>query len=132
MAKAKLRLAAGVAGIVFGLIGMAVFATALSLLLAKATGLVWATLIVSVGFMTTAFLLVWVLLLPRKSIADERRQLTKAAAASAAELPVEAAKNMIEKRPIAAVLICASLGLAVANNPRSLPKTLERVLLTIF
>ena len=83
----------------------------------------------AVGFFAIAGIAMWVGVQPDrvKEDEDETKHASDAAMALV-DLPMEAAKRIIQERPIAAVVLVSGFGLLIARRPQIALKVVDKIL----
>lgn len=86
--------------------------------------------ITAVGFLATAAIAMWVGVQPTQASRNDDKDGEQAAAAAMAlvDLPVEAAKQIISQRPIAAIVLVSGFGLLIARKPQIALKVVDKIL----
>ena len=86
--------------------------------------------ITAVGFLAVAAIAMWVGVQPTQASKNDDKDGEQAAAAAMAlvDLPVEAAKQIIAQRPIAAVVLVSGFGLLIARKPQIALKVVDKIL----
>jgi hypothetical protein len=84
----------------------------------------------AVGFFAIAGIAMWVGVQPER-VKNEDEDETKHASDAAmalVDLPMEAAKRIIQERPIAAVVLVSGFGLLIARRPQIALKVVDKIL----
>ena len=86
--------------------------------------------ITAVGFLATAAIAMWAGVQSNQGGKNEDVDGEQAAAAAMAlvDLPVEAAKQIISQRPIAAIVLVSGFGLLIARKPQIALKVVDKIL----
>lgn len=132
METAKLRFFAGIGGALFGFAGLVALMIALVIGLSSVFGWAWATLIAAVLFLGAACACLFVFLQPQTTAREEIDSIGDATADVLADLPMDAIKAMVEKRPIFVTGLAAVIGYGLARDPSATGKTLQRTLLSLL
>jgi hypothetical protein len=128
----KLRLFAAVAGIVFGLGGVFALAVALTLALATVMGLVGACFTVAALLLSAACACLYMFLQPARSSADELDDIEDATADALADLPFDALKSIVEKRPLTVTALALLAGYSVAKDPAGVARQAQRFMVGLL
>ncbi|MBU2082971.1 MAG: hypothetical protein KKB75_03955 [Alphaproteobacteria bacterium] len=128
----KLRLFAAVAGIVFGLGGVFALAVALTLALAIYLGTVGATFTVAALFLSAACICLFLFLQPNRSSADELDDIEDATADALADLPFDALKSIVEKRPLTVAALALVAGYSVVKDPAAVARHAQRFMVGLI
>jgi selenophosphate synthase len=83
-----------------------------------------------VGFFAIAAIAMWVGVQPdrMKDDDDEDGEHASNAALALVDLPMEAAKKIIQERPIAAIVLVSGFGLLIARRPQIALKVVDKIL----
>lgn len=86
--------------------------------------------ITAVGFFAIAALSMWVGVKPErpKNGEDDESEHASDAALALVDLPMEAAKKIIQERPIAAIVLVSGFGLLIARRPQIALKVVDKIL----
>jgi hypothetical protein len=86
--------------------------------------------ITAVGFFAIAAIAMWVGVQPdrMKGNDDEDGEHASNAALALVDLPMEAAKKIIQERPIAAIVLVSGFGLLIARRPQIALKVVDKIL----
>lgn len=132
MDSAKLRFAAAAGAILFGVAGLAALSIALVLLLSTVLGSLAATATVGAMYAALAFACLYVFLMPHKPASDEIDDLESATAAALADLPFEAVKSIVQKRPLASMTLALAAGYSMMKDPDGAMKGAQRIVLGLI
>ena len=86
--------------------------------------------ITAVGFLAIAAIAMWVGVQPAHADRNHERDSDQASDAALAlvDLPLEAAKRIIQERPIAALVMVSGIGLLIARKPQVALKVVDKIL----
>lgn len=86
--------------------------------------------ITAVGFLAIAAIAMWIGVQPAHPSSNHDRDSEQASDAALAmlDLPLEAAKKIIQERPIAALVMVSGIGLLIARKPQVALKVFDKVL----
>lgn len=129
---AKLRFAAAAGAILFGVAGLAALSAALVLLLSTVLGPLAATATVGAIYVALAFACLYVFLMPHKPATDEIEDLEAATAEALGDLPFEAVKSIVQKRPLASMTLALAAGYSIMRDPEGAMKGAQRVVLGLI
>ncbi|ACT59712.1 hypothetical protein [Hirschia baltica] len=132
MDQAKKRLLAAAFGALFGFVGLCGLLAASIIALQVYVGLLPASLIVSAICLSISFGGLYLFLQPSKSSEEEMSDIEEEAADLLADLPVDAAKSMIRKHPIAMTSIAVLAGYSLVTNPSGTTRHLQRILMGLI
>lgn len=130
LSRAKgVAVAAGAASLL-ALAGVFTLAAASAATLAQWVGWPAGLAITAVGFFAVAAIAMWVGVQPDrpKGHEDEDHEHASDAALALVDLPMEAAKRIIQERPIAAIVLVSGFGLLIARRPQIALKVVDKVL----
>ncbi len=130
MDKAKARVAAAACALFFGLAGVVALAFALTILLAESIGLAPAVSLVAVIFLGLSGASFIIFLIPGKPIEKEIDQLEDAGASALADLPVDALKTFVQRRPATSIALALFVGYTLVRDPETARKHIERALIS--
>lgn len=121
--------AAGAASLL-ALAGVFTLAAAGSATLAQWIGWPAGLAVTAVGFFAIAAIAMWVGVQPdrMKDDDDEDGEHASNAALALVDLPMEAAKKIIQERPIAAIVLVSGFGLLIARRPQIALKVVDKIL----
>jgi hypothetical protein len=121
--------AAGAASLL-ALAGVFTLAAAGSATLALWIGWPAGLAVTAVGFFAIAAIAMWVGVQPdrMKDDDDEDGEHASNAALALVDLPMEAAKKIIQERPIAAIVLVSGFGLLIARRPQIALKVVDKIL----
>ncbi|WP_373004858.1 hypothetical protein [Hyphomonas sp.] len=128
----KLRLFAAVAGIVFGLGGVFALAVASTLALASMMGIVGASFTVAALLLSAACACLYLFLQPQRSSSEEVDNIEDAAADALADLPFDAIKSIIEKRPLTVAALAMVAGYSLVRDPAGVARHAQRFMLGLL
>lgn len=126
MDTAKLRLVAGAVAAIFGIVGVSALCLAATLALEPVVGQVEALLVVGGGLFLIAAACLFILTRPDTATEEEVEKIGSLTADALADLPFDAVKSLIEKRPMACLAIAATTGYTMSKNPEEATRNLRR------
>lgn len=115
----KLRLAAGAGAAVFGVVGTAVLAVGLVLALSGPFGLTGASFCVGGVLFIAAIACLFFITRPDRTAEEDVSKIETLTAEALADLPFETLKALIEKRPMAAMMLAATTGYGLSRDPEA-------------
>ena len=128
----KTRLLAAIAGALLGLGGIFVLAIAATLALASVIGAVAACFSVAALLLSAACFCVFVFLRPSMSTAEEVENLEDMAAEAIADLPFDALRALVDKRPLTVAAIAMFAGYSAVRDPQVISRHAERLILGLL
>jgi len=128
----KLRLLAAAAGVLFGLGGVLALFVAATVALAEVMGLAAAAATVAgVGLLLAATCLFFCLQ-PFRSMEEEVGEVEDATADALADLPIDALRSFVERRPLTTTALAMLLGYSVVRHPQTAQRHAERFFLSML
>lgn len=132
MDETKLRLLAAAAGVLFGLGGVLALFVAATVALAEVMGLAAAAATVAgVGLLLAATCLFFCLQ-PFRSMEEEVGEVEDATADALADLPIDALRSFVERRPLTTTALAMLLGYSVVRHPQTAQRHAERFFLSML
>lgn len=132
MDTAKLRLLAAVTGLLMGLGAILTLFVATTLALAQVMGLIPASFTVAAGGLVLAGLCLFFFLKPFRSIEEEVDEVEEVTAEALADLPFDAIRSIVQRRPLTATAIAMVLGYMLVRNPQAAQRQVERFILSML
>jgi hypothetical protein len=123
---------AAAAGLVFGLGGTFALCVALTLALATYLGMVGACFTVAALMLAAACACLYIFLDPGRSSADEIEDIEEATADALADLPFDALKSLVEKRPLTVAAIAMVAGYSLVRDPASVSRHIQRFMVGLI
>ncbi|KCZ89552.1 hypothetical protein [Hyphomonas jannaschiana] len=132
MDQTKLRLFAATVGVLLGLGGVLALFVASTIALAEVMGLAAAAFTVAgVGLLLAAACLLFCLQ-PFRSMEDEVDEVEDATADALADLPIDALRSFVERRPLTTTALAMVLGYSVVRDPQTAQRHAERFFMSML
>ena len=128
----KLRLLAAAAGLLLGLGATLTLFVAATLGLAEVMGLVWAAFTVAMAGLLLAGICLFFFLQPYRSMEEEVDEVEEATADALADLPFDAIRSLVERRPLTTTAIALVLGYTLVRNPQAAQRQAERFIMSML
>lgn len=133
MDSAKIRVLAGVGGVLLGFAAIASIVLALGIALSGVVGAAWAAVICALVLGALACAGVYFFIQPENT---HETAVTHASSASAqdavrdalVDMPMQALVDIVDKRPLASVAVSVAAGFLVMEQPEAVRKQLQRAL----
>ena len=132
MDSTKLRLLAAVAGALLGLGGVLALFVAATLALAQVMGLTAAAFVVAAAAMVLAVICMFVCLKPYRTMEQEVDNVEEVTADALADLPFDALRSFVERRPLTTTALAMALGYSLVNHPQAAGRQAERFLMSML
>lgn len=132
MDETKLRLFAAAAGILLGLGGVLALFVALTLWLASVMGLTAAAFTVAGIGMLLAVACLFFCLQPFRSMEQEVDEVEDVTAEALADLPIDALRSFVERRPLTTTALAMMLGYSIVRHPQTAQRHAERFFLSML
>lgn len=137
MDSAKIRVLAGVGGVLLGFAAIASIVLALGIALAGIFGAAWAALICALVLGALACAGVYFFIQPEHT---HDGAVTQAAAATKhdsvqdalVDIPFQALVDIVDKRPLASVAVSLAAGFLIMEQPEQVRKQVQRILATLL
>ncbi|KCZ45933.1 MULTISPECIES: phage holin family protein [unclassified Hyphomonas] len=128
----KLRLFAAAVGVLFGLGGVLALFVGITIALAEVMGLAAAALTVAgIGLLLAAIGLFFCLQ-PFRSMEEEVGEVEDATADALADLPIDALRSFVERRPLTTTALAMVAGYSVIRHPQTAQRHAERFLMSML
>ena len=128
----KLRFLAAVVGLLLGLVGTSALFVAATLALAGLVGLTAAAFIVAGSGIVLAGISLFVFLEPFRSMEEEVEDVEDVTAETLADLPFDAIRSFVERRPLTTTALAMALGYSVVRHPQAAQRQAERFILSML
>jgi len=128
----KLRLLAAAAGLLLGLGATLTLFVAATLGLAEVLGLVWSAFVVATVGLLLAGICLFFFLQPHRSMEEEVDEVEEATADALADLPFDALRSLVERRPLTSTAIALVLGYTLVRNPQAAQRQAERFIMSML
>lgn len=121
--------------VVMGIVGLLTLAAALAALLSQWIAWPAALIITAVAFLAAGAIALWLGVRntsPKPEPEEELEEEELAASASSllADMPVEAARRMIQDKPLAAIALASTVGVLLARKPEAAVDLMQRYFLS--
>ena len=128
----KLRLFAAAVGVLFGLGGVLALFVGITIALAEVMGLAAAALTVAgIGLLLAAICLFFCLQ-PFRSMEEEVGEVEDVTADALADLPIDALRSFVERRPLTTTALAMVAGYSVIRHPQTAQRHAERFLMSML
>ena len=128
----KLRLFAAAVGVLLGLGGVLALFVGATIALSEVMGLASAALTVAgVGLLLAAICLFFCLQ-PFRSMEEEVGEVEDATADALADLPIDALRSFVERRPLTTTALAMALGYSMVRHPHTAQRHAERFLMSML
>jgi len=124
----KLRIMAGIAGVLFALAGVVGIGVASILALSALIGPIWGALVFGVLALGIAGGSLYVFILPNRSTERELDDLEDATAKAIVDLPFATLRAVLERQPLLAVAIAGLAGYSLTREPEEAVRHAQRLL----
>ncbi len=132
MDETKLRLFAAVVGVLFGLGGVLALFVAAIVALAEVMGLAAAaTTVAGIGLLV-AMTCLFFCLQPFRSMEEEVGEVEDVTADALADLPIDALRSFVERRPLTTTALAMLLGYSVIRHPQMAQRHAERFFMSML
>lgn len=124
----KIRIMAGLAGVLFALAGVVGIGVACVLGLSQLLGPVWGALIFGVLALAAAGAALYFFILPNRSTEDELDDLEDVTAKAIVDLPFATLRAVLERQPLVAVALAGLAGYSLTREPEEAVRHAQRLL----
>ena len=128
----KLRLLAAATGLLLGFGAILTLFVAATLGLAPVLGLAWSAFVVASVGLVLAGLCLFFFLQPYRSMEEEVDEVEEATADALADLPFDALRSIVERRPLTSTAIALVLGYTLVRNPQAAQRQAERFIMSML